>query len=96
MQLGLSSADDFAFLLLGNKSDLQQKAVQASAAREFAQMNGDMLFYEVSAKSGDNVNAAFDAIVRAALQKVVKEEFHIPASVVDLTKKEEEKSKGCC
>jgi Ras-related protein Rab-7A len=96
MQLGLSNTDDFAFLLLGNKCDLQGKAVQSSAAREFAQMNGDMLFYEVSAKSGENVNAAFDAIVRAALQKAVKEEFHIPPAVVNLTKKEKETKSGCC
>ena len=44
LQLGLSNASDFPFLLLGNKSDLPDKAVQPSAAREFAQMNGCLLY----------------------------------------------------
>lgn len=94
MQLGLSNADDFAFLLLGNKSDLPEKAVQQSAAREFAQMNGDMLFYEVSAKTADNVQTAFEAIVKRALEKAPKDDFQIPSSVVQLENKQDKKS-GC-
>lgn len=94
MQLGLSNADDFAFLLLGNKSDLPEKAVQQSAAREFAQMNGDMLFYEVSAKTSDNVQTAFESIVKRALEKAPKDDFQIPSSVVQLENEKDKKS-GC-
>ncbi|OHT11232.1 Ras-related protein Rab-7b [Tritrichomonas foetus] len=94
MQLGLSNADDFAFLLLGNKSDLPEKAVQPSAAREFAQMNGDMLFFEVSAKTADNVQTSFEAIVRRALEKAPKDDFQIPSSVVKLENQQDTK-KGC-
>jgi Ras-related protein Rab-7A len=95
-QLGLTNADDFAFLLLGNKSDLSGKVVQASAAREYAEMNGGMLFYEVSAKTADNVQTAFEGIVRKALEKAPKEDFRIPASVVDLEKKDQKQEKGGC
>ena len=70
MQLGLSNTDDFPFFLLGNKSDSPKKVVETSAAREFAQMNGNMLFFEVSAKTGDNLSTSFEAIVRRGLEKL--------------------------
>jgi Ras-related protein Rab-7A len=95
-QLGLSAGDDFPFLLLGNKCDLQGKAVQASAAREFAQINGDMLFYEVSAKTAENVQTAFEGIVKKALERAPKDDFQIPASVVNLEKKDKGKKEGGC
>jgi Ras-related protein Rab-7A len=94
-QLGLSNADDFPFLLFGNKSDLPSKAVQPSAAREYAEMNGGMLFYEVSAKTGDNVQTGFEAIVKKALEKTPKDDFTIPASVLAQEKKEVSGSSGC-
>ncbi|KAK8881063.1 hypothetical protein M9Y10_003790 [Tritrichomonas musculus] len=94
LQLGLSNADDFSFQLLGNKSDLPEKAVQKSAAREFAEMNGNMLFFEVSAKTADNVQTAFEAIVRRALEKTPNDDYQIPSSVVQLENKQEKKS-GC-
>ena len=87
----------FLFLLLGNKNDLPNKAVQSSAAREFAQMNGDMLFYEVSAKTADNVQTAFEAIVRKALEKNRDgEDYKIPASVVNIENKNRQSSGGGC
>ena len=63
----LGEPDNFTFLLLGNKSDLPNKAVDPSAARDFASTSENMLFYEVSARTGHNVAKAFDAIVRRAL-----------------------------
>lgn len=94
LQIGVNSAEDFPFLLLGNKSDLPNKAVKDSAAREYAQMNGDMLFFEVSAKTSDNVQSAFEAVVKKALEKTGKEDFSIPASVVKLDSNGK-KSDGC-
>jgi small GTP-binding protein len=94
-QLGLSNAEDFPFLLLGNKADLPTKAVQPSAAREYAEMNGGMLFYEVSAKTGDNVQTGFEAIVKKALEKAPKDDFTIPASVLAQERKAETDKGGC-
>ncbi|EAY15800.1 small GTP-binding protein, putative [Trichomonas vaginalis G3] len=96
LQLGLSNASDFPFLLLGNKSDLPDKAVQPSAAREFAQMNGDMIFEEVSAKTAEGVQTAFEAIVRKALEKAPAQDFVLPQSVVNIENKPAEKQGGCC
>jgi Ras-related protein Rab-7A len=59
-------------------------------------MNGGMLFYEVSAKTADNIQTAFESIVRKALEKTPKEDFRIPAAVVDLeNKNKKQEGKGC-
>ena len=94
MQIGLQSTDDFPFLLLGNKCDLPDKAVQPAAAREYASQNGEMIFYEVSAKTAESVQTAFEAIVRRALEKAPKEEYTLPPSVVDVNNKQT-KQEGC-
>lgn len=62
--LGLSDSDDFPFLLLGNKSDLPGKAVEEITARLYAINNGNMLFYEVSSKTGENIQEAFISLVK--------------------------------
>ena len=88
MQLGLSDSDDFPFLLLGNKTDLPEKAVEETAAREYAKNNGDMLFYEVSSKTGDNIQEAFEAIIKQGIEKKPEDDFQIPSSVVTLESRE--------
>jgi Ras-related protein Rab-7A len=81
-QLGLSKGDSFPFLLLGNKSDLPNKVVQPSAAREYAEENG-MIFHEVSAKTADGVHAAFEAVVRKALETIPRDAFTVTDSVLN-------------
>lgn len=81
-------------MLLGNKSDINEKAVQKSAAAEYAQMNGNMIFYEVSAKTADNVQTAFEEIVKKAIKNEPVDDFQIPSSVVQLENKQTKKS-GC-
>lgn len=98
-QLNLTTHDliqSYPFLLLGNKCDLPEKSVQPSAAREYAQMNGDMIFYEVSAKTAENVQTAFEAVVRKALAKAPKDDYVIPPQVVDLEKQNDQNAKSGC
>jgi GTPase SAR1 family protein len=67
--LGLSPGDEFPFFLLGNKCDLPGKVVEASEGREWAGTNGNMLFYEMSAKDTDTVRIAFEDIARKSLAR---------------------------
>jgi Ras-related protein Rab-7A len=67
---------NFPFLLLGNKLDVAKgRAVAAERAAAFAQTH-NFIFYEVSAKSCDNITEAFEAVVRRAVEAtaVVREE----------------------
>lgn len=96
-QLEITGDKDFPYLLLGNKSDLPDKAVQPSAAREYAQMNGEMIFMEVSAKTSEGVQTAFEKIVTKALEKVPEDPgFILPEIVVNPQQKAEPKKGGCC
>ena len=52
--------EDAIFVLVGNKIDLEDKrAVQKNEAEEFARQKG-FLFYEVSAKTGEQVQELFE------------------------------------
>lgn len=66
--IGLSETDDFPFLLLGCKSDDGERSVQFSDAAEFAEKNNQMLFYEVSAKTGENIREAFEAALKRVME----------------------------
>lgn len=55
-------------LLLGNKSDLPDKAVKFSDAEEFAKNYENMLVYEVSVKTGEGVQQAFEDLVRKIVE----------------------------
>jgi small GTP-binding protein len=83
-QMELTNPSDFAFLLLANKTDLPSKVVQTSAGREYAEMNGGMLFCESSAKTGDNVESAFERVVRRRLEKGSNDKFEIPVGIASL------------
>jgi len=55
--------DDFKFMLLGSKCDQTMKrVVEYIPAREFADEN-EMLFFEVSAKDGTNIDLAFVSLI---------------------------------
>jgi Ras-related protein Rab-7A len=67
---------NFPFLLLGNKlDDGKQRVVPKEEGEALATQYG-FLFYEVSAKSSDNIADAFEAILRRYLESLepVKEE----------------------
>ncbi|KAI6180624.1 Ras family protein [Aphelenchoides besseyi] len=62
--------ENFPFVLLGNKIDLESKrAVSERRAQSWCQGKNNMPYFEVSAKDGLNVEDAFQAIARAALQR---------------------------
>jgi Ras-related protein Rab-7A len=73
--------EDFPFMLLGNKCDAEGKAVEASRAEEFARAHRGMLFFEVSAGTGENLEVAFEALARRYLESHPKDDCQIPPPV---------------
>ncbi|PIO77253.1 Ras family protein [Teladorsagia circumcincta] len=62
--------ENFPFVLLGNKVDLEaQRAVSSKRAQSWCQSKNNIPYYEVSAKEAVNVEAAFQAIARDALAR---------------------------
>ena len=62
--------DTFPFLVIGNKVDLEeQRKVTTIEARKFCQQNGNMIFFESSAKSGINVETAFRDLGASAVKR---------------------------
>lgn len=72
--------NDCSLIILGNKCDLSEKVVKSSEALEFAQRNGNIPFFEVSAKTGLNVQKAFEKVVRDALDR--KNKLNIPEKTI--------------
>lgn len=62
---------DIVCILLGNKCDCakQERVVSKYEASEFAQKN-DLLFYETSALTGENVNEAFLKLTKTLITKI--------------------------
>ena len=58
------AAENAEKVLIGNKTDLDNRAVSQAEAQEYAESLG-LSYYEMSAKTGVNVEAAFEAIIRA-------------------------------
>ena len=63
--------DTIPFLILGNKLDLEDEGlreVTKDMAVRFCKDNGNIIFYEVSAKSSLNVVSGFTELAREAIR----------------------------
>jgi len=103
-ELNSNAPKDIVFCVLGNKSDLTaDRVVKFEDAKTFA---GDNLYYEVSAKSGNNVSLAFEQLLEEVIEKQ-KEEENNPDKVLrgkegrkttdlnEINKKQMNKKKCC-
>jgi Ras-related protein Rab-7A len=61
--------ENFPFVVLGNKIDLENRAVSSKRAQSWCQSKNDIPYFEVSAKEAINVEQAFQTIARNALQR---------------------------
>ena len=104
-ELNSNAPRDTIFCILGNKSDLT--ADRVVKYEDIKALSGDNLNYEVSAKTGNNVNLAFEQLADAIVEKQ-KEEENNPDKVVrgkegrktqdlnDINKDSANKAKKCC
>jgi len=65
--------ESFPFVVLGNKVDLESRAVSTKRAQTWCQSKNDIPYFEVSAKEAINVEQAFQTIARNALQRESQE-----------------------
>lgn len=59
--------ENFPFVVLGNKIDLDTRAVTTARAQSWCQSKGNIPYFETSAKENINVEQAFQTIARNAL-----------------------------
>lgn len=70
--------------LLGNKNDLVDlREVEMKAGKALADRLGVNGFYEVSAKTGENVGTAFNTLAETAFLALLSQQVHDDRSSVD-------------
>lgn len=93
--------ETFPFILIGNKADLENKAVSSRKVQSWMQDNGVLSHLNTSAKDGTRVEDAFTAITKLALERQATEVHHIPEqnNRVSLHERERERQRPdppCC
>jgi len=69
-------------VVLGNKCDLEnQRVVSQKRALGWCQSNGNIPYFETSAKEAINVETAFQTIARNALKQETEDDLYIPDTV---------------
>eukprot|EP00054_Salpingoeca_dolichothecata_P003329 m.26434 g.26434 ORF g.26434 m.26434 type:complete len:209 (+) comp13767_c0_seq1:48-674(+) len=99
IQASPRDADDFPFVVLGNKIDLDNRAISQKRALGWCASKGGQTpipYFETSAKDSINVEQAFQTIAKNALQKDNDIEIYKDfPSAVSLTDNNNTKQEGC-
>ncbi|XP_031573539.1 ras-related protein Rab-9A-like [Actinia tenebrosa] len=92
--------ENFPFILLGNKVDVESRAVQQEDADSWCRQNGGVPYFETSAKDSTNVNEAFLAAVKRLKhmeqQSKTNRSGFTATGGVNLANVKKDKSSGCC
>merc|ERR1712151_885084 len=83
MQANPRDQDNFPFVVIGNKADLDTKRkVSTQRATQWCKSKNDIPYHETSAATAVNVEAAFQEIARKALkQQRVEEPIYLPETL---------------
>lgn len=88
----VTEPESFPFVLLGNKCDIEDRAISQEQALEWCATHGDMPYFETSAKDNVNVEKAF--VTAAELLRERQPALTaVYSDTVDLGKR---KGAGCC
>ena len=99
IQASPSDPDNFPFVLLGNKVDVDSgnsRVVSEKKAKAWCASKGNIPYFETSAKDGTNVEEAFQCIVKNALKNEPEEELYVPDTVDVVGGNRAQRSSGCC
>lgn len=97
IQAGPSDPDNFPFVVIGNKIDLDNRVVQQKRAMAWCAAKGNIPYFETSAKDAINVDQAFQVIAKNAMDKEESDSF-IPGEITEFRDEptpRQEKG-GCC
>ena len=84
-------SDKVCIILVANKIDAEEKRVVSTEEGEKMAAEFNIMFFECSAKTGDNIDNAFNELVKKTIENYSK----IDAAGKKLVKKKNKK-KGCC
>lgn len=89
--------DNFPFVVLGNKIDLENRAVSRKRAETWCESKNKIPYFETSAKESINVEQAFQTIARNALKQESEAEIYneFPGTI-DLNKDDKPPQEGGC
>jgi Ras-related protein Rab-7A len=95
IQAGPKNPDDFPFVVLGNKIDLEnQRLVSQKRAMAWCQTKGNIPYFETSAKEAINVEQAFQVIAKNALKQDNDDDIFIP-DTVDMNENQTSDKSNC-
>ena len=92
-QIRDSADKDVILILAGNKNDCEDRKVDKSEAEELAN-EFDIKYFDCSAKTGENINKAFEELIETMVKTVDKSKV----SSAKLTQKvfKDKKGRSCC
>lgn len=98
VQAGPRDPDNFPFVVLGNKIDLEgQRVLSAKRAQHWCSQKGDIPYFETSAKEAINVEQAFQTIAKNALKQEPDDgAFFVPEGINITTSPEPEDDSCSC
>jgi Ras-related protein Rab-7A len=94
IQAGPRDPDNFPFVVLGNKIDVDSRVVAQKRALAWCQAKGNVPYFETSAKEAINVDQAFQVIARNALKQESEEDIYLP-DTIDVTEQRSTSSSSC-
>lgn len=87
----------FPFVVLGNKVDMPSREVNEDVAKTWCTSNGNIPYFETSAKDSTNVDRAFISAVTYLREMEDQMEIkQVPSNSIDLRKKAKESNSSCC
>ena len=97
-QLNPSEPNIYPFILIGNKSDLNNNVQSIQGEIDnYCKEHNNMPFFMTSAKDNINLEEAFNKIIDLAIEKNVKNEDNfVPTKNLKLTVEKPKKKKKCC
>mmetsp|Transcript_14028 Transcript_14028/g.48314 ORF Transcript_14028/g.48314 Transcript_14028/m.48314 type:complete len:210 (+) Transcript_14028:75-704(+) len=99
IQASPSDPDNFPFVVLGNKVDVDggaSRVVTEKKAKSWCASKGAIPYFETSAKEDYNVDAAFLEIAKNALKNEAEEEIYLPDVIPLNANTAKAKTSSCC